>query len=182
MNTALDELRTAITDLQRALAELVMTVREDQPEDSDLAALDSLAEAVCEVQAAAAAAGEQIDAVADAWQLPVALPLIDAAVAQCISRYWHDLRTYDSVHRLRLATRGRGREWVTWHRGLEESKLRCEGPLQRSGTAVSAAWREIGETLSLYLRSMPASQIAIHSHHPAQAFASAAPTIPRRPS
>lgn len=174
MTTALAELRSANCELQQAIAELVMTVHEDRPRGSDIAAIDALAEVVSELQATAAAAGAEIDAIADVRELPVAVSRIHAETTDCAMRYWQDLRSYDALSRLRTAARGRGNEWRTWQGSVEESELRCETPLQRSMASVHTAWSEVGELLSLYLLN-PTEQ-------PAQASASAATMSARRPS
>jgi hypothetical protein len=174
MTTALAELRSANTALEQSIAELVMTVHEDRPGDSDVAAIDALAEVVSEVQASAAAARAEIDSVVDVRDLPVVLGPIHAATSECALRYWRDLRSHAALCRLRAAARGRGVEWRTWQGSVEQSELRCEAPLQRSMESVETAWREVGELLSLYLLNP--------SEQPARASASAKPMSARRPS
>jgi hypothetical protein len=172
MTTALTELRSANCELQQSIAELVMTVHEDRPHGSDIAAIDALAEVVSELQAKAAAAGAEIDAIADVRELPLTLGSIDAETTDCAIRYWRDLRSHDALSRLRTAARGRSNEWRTWQGSVEQSELRCETPLQRSMASVHTAWSEVGELLSLYLLN-PTEQ-------PAQASASAKPMSARR--
>jgi hypothetical protein len=174
MTTALAELQSANTALQQTIAELVMTVHEDRPCDSDIAAIDALREIVSELQAAAAAAGAEIDSIADVRDLPMVLGRIHEATAECALRYWRDVRAHGALSPLRTAARGRGVEWRTWQGSVEQSELRCEAPLQQSMDSLHTAWREVGELLSLYLKN-PTEQ-------PARASASAASMSARRPS
>ena len=174
MTTALDELRTANTALQQTIAELMMTALEDRPRGSEIAAVDDLVETISELQASAAQAGTELGVIANSRELPAAMPHVGSATAECALRYWRDLRSYAAVSRLRSTARGRGTEWATWQRSLEDSELRCEAPLLRSIESVQLAWREIGELLCLYLPHV--------SEHPAQVSASAAPMSARRPS
>ncbi|BBY18501.1 hypothetical protein MLIT_40930 [Mycolicibacterium litorale] len=172
LTTALIELKSANDALRSAIAELVMTVHEDRPVNSDIAAMDALLEVVLELQATAAAAGERLDAAVDARDLPVVLVDVQQAVAECALRYWRDLRSYGPMSRMRSTARARGYEWRTWQNSVEQSQLRCEPPLQRSVETVHTAWREIGELLRLYLPT---------SEQPAQASASAIAADIRRP-
>jgi hypothetical protein len=174
MTTAFAELQSANSALQQSIAELVMTVHEDRPGDSDIAAVDALCEVVLEVQASAAAAGSVIDSIADVRNLPSALARVHSATSECALRYWRDLRSHGALSRLRTTARRRGIEWRTWQGSVEQSELRCEAPLQRSMESVETAWREVGELLSLYLLN-PTEQ-------PARASASAKPMSARRPS
>lgn len=174
MTTALDELRTANTALQQTIAELMMTAMEDRPRGSEIAAVDDLVETVSELQASAAEAGTELCAIADSRELPAAMPRIGSAITDCALRYWRDLRSHPATAALRATARGRGTEWRTWQRSLEDSELRCEAPLLRSVESVQLAWREIGELLSLYLPFV--------SEQPAQASVSAKPMSARRPS
>jgi hypothetical protein len=174
LTTALAELQSTNCALQQSIAELVMTVHEDRPKDSDIAAVDALCEVVLEVQASAAAAGSVIDSIADVRNLPSALARVHSATSECALRYWRDLRSHGALSRLRTTASRRGVEWRTWQGSVEQSELRCEAPLQRSTESVETAWREIGELLSLYLPNTSEQQ--------AQASASAAPMSARRSS
>jgi hypothetical protein len=174
MTTALNELRTANTALQQTIAELMMIAIEDRPHGSEIAAMDDLVEIVSELQASAAQAGSELDAIGDSRELPAAMPRVSSATSECALRYWRELRAYTPVARLRTTARGRGTEWATWQRSLEDSELRCEAALLRSVDAVDLSWREIGELLCLYLPHV--------SEQPARASASAASTSARRPS
>ena len=174
MTTALDELRTANTELQQTIAELMMTALEDRPRGSEIAAVDDLVENISELQASAAQAGTELGGITDSRELPAVMPRVSSATADCALRYWRDLRAHLAISRLRTTARGRGTEWATWQRSLEDSGLRCEAPLLRSVESVQLAWREIGELLCLYLPHV--------NEHPAQASASAATMSARRPS
>jgi hypothetical protein len=174
MTTALDELRTANTALQQTIAELMMTALEDRPRGSEIAAVDDLVETISELQASAAQAGAELELIIDSRELPAAMPRVGAAIADCALRYWRDLRAHGAVSQLRATARGRGTEWATWQRSLEDSELRCEAPLLRSAQSVQLAWREIGELLCLYLPHV--------TEYSAQAPASARSMSARRPS
>jgi hypothetical protein len=155
LGTALAELHSANLTLQQSIAELVITMHEDGPQESDLAVVDNARECALEVQAAAAEAGSAIVAVGEPRGLPTALPDIDIAISRCALRYWRDVRSYGPVSRLRATARGRGMEWRTWQRSVEQSALRCEAELERSTNSVHAAWQEISELLALYLSGAP---------------------------
>jgi hypothetical protein len=174
MTTALEELRSANTELQQTIAELMMTVFEDRPHGSEVAAVDDLAEIISELQASAARAGGELEAIMDSRELPAAMPRVGAATSECALRYWRDLRSHTAVSRLRATARGRGTEWTTWQRSLEDSELRCEAALLQTVEAVHLSWREIGELLCLYLPHV--------SEQPAQVSASAVTMSARRPS
>jgi hypothetical protein len=174
MTTALDELRTANTALQQTITELMMTALEDRPHGSEIAAVDDLVESISELQAAAAQAGTELGGIPDSRGLPAAMPRVGSATSECALRYWRDIRSHAAVWRLRTTARGRGTEWATWQRSLEDSELRCEAPLLRSVESVELAWREIGELLCLYLPHV--------TEHPAQASAFAETMSARRSS
>ena len=69
MTTALDELRTANTELQQTIAELMMTALEDRPRGSEIAAVDDLVENISELQASAAQAGTELGGITDSREL-----------------------------------------------------------------------------------------------------------------
>jgi hypothetical protein len=177
LRTALDNMRSANASLNEAVAELAMTVLEDRPIPSEVAAIDNLVEVVSELQASVAEAEDQLRAVEDVRQLPVRLPEIDDAVAACSVRYWRDLRSHGPLSELRVTARRRGIEWRTWQSSVEQSQLRCEAPLLRSAASVRAAWQEVGELLSLYLPDTVAPRDA---HNTANAGLIADTTSTRR--
>ncbi|MDQ1718193.1 MAG: hypothetical protein QOF88_6806 [Mycobacterium sp.] len=177
MSTALAELRSANITLQQSIAELVITMHEDGPQESDLAVVDNARECALEVQAAAAEAGAVIGAIAEARGLPAAMPHVSGAISQCTLRYWRDVRGYKPVSQLRATARGRGMEWRTWQRSVEQSALRCEAELQRSTDSVHAAWQEISELLALYLPGPPADEGRQSPETLARASAPAAPKV-----
>jgi hypothetical protein len=151
LGSALADLRVAHAILRDAVQELVMTVHEDRPLGSDVAAIDHLAEVVSELEGCVMQAGQELDTVRDPRGLPLRLPAVDAALAAAQSRYWRDLRAHAPVTELRLVSRGRGEEWRTWQLSLELTQLRCEVPLVRAAETVRLAWREVGELLGLHL-------------------------------
>src|SRR4051812_13974865 len=105
MRTAMAELVSSTITLQRAIAELVVTVHEDRPLLSDVAAVDVLGEAVCELQAAAVDAGTRLTAITDVRQLPEVLPAVEAALARGALQYWRELRAHEARARLRMTAR-----------------------------------------------------------------------------
>ena len=156
LGTAQNNLRETVASLGSSVAELMMTVLEDRPPDSELAVVDHLTELVSELQAAIVDADCELASVADPRVLPERMPAVDRAVAAAHLRYWRDLRSHQAVAELRRSARGRGQEWRTWQVSVEESERRCEEPLSRAQAAVSAAWQEVAELLCLYLPT-PAS-------------------------
>jgi hypothetical protein len=174
MTTALDGLRTANTALQQTIAELMMTVCEDRPDGSEIAAVDDLIDTISELQATAALVGAELGAIGDSRSLPAAMSRIGSATAECAVRYWRDMRAYPPVSQLRATARGRGRERAPRRPSQEDSEFGCEQPLLRTLDAVQLAWREIGELLCLYLPQV--------TEQPAQAPASAVTMSARRPS
>lgn len=151
LGTALSDLRVAEAILRDAVQELVMTVHEDRPRGSEIAAIDHLAEVVSEFQGSVMQAGQELDSIGNARGLPARLPAVDAALNAAQARYWRDLRAHAPVTELRLVSRGRGEEWRTWQISLELTQLRCEVPLVRAAETVRLAWREVGELLVLHL-------------------------------
>jgi hypothetical protein len=139
------------SELSSVVCELVMIVVEDRPRSSDLAMVDDLTETVTELQGAVAEASEAISGVPDPRNLPETLPPVADALQAAQLRYWRDLRSYECIAELRRAARGRGSEWASWHRSVEASAQRCEQPLARAASALSAGWQEIAELLTLYL-------------------------------
>ncbi len=180
LTTALDELRGANSSLAEAVSELVMTVHEDRPLHSEVAVIDNLAEVVSELQASVVQAAAELQDVSDIRQLPNRLPGVDAAIAASGVRYWRDLRSHAAVAELRAAAQRHGVEWRTWQSSLEQSQLRCEEPLLRSAASVRAAWREVGELLSLYLPAADATTAP--RAEPTTADANPRPMTTRRPS
>jgi hypothetical protein len=144
------QLRTRCRDLSQAATELVTIVHEDRPPGSEVAVIDRLVEVVSELQAAAIRATEELDAVADPRALPGRLARIDDAVAECRTTYWCDLASHRPLAAMRRAAHEHGREWRTWQRSIELSLARCELALDGAGTAVRAAWQEVGELLTHY--------------------------------
>jgi len=177
LSTAVQTLRTSVADLNAAVSELVMIVHEDRPTGSDLAMVDHLAEVVSELQAGVVAASSTLAALTDPRQLPERLPLIDRELDSASVRYWRDLRGYEPTVELRRSARGRGGEWRTWPGSVQASVMQCEEPLVAASSAVRAAWREIGELLTLYL---PVPYAAPSPASSLQAPAEADSSLPKR--
>jgi hypothetical protein len=153
LESALARLRSCCRDLSLAVSELVTIVHEDRPPDSDVAVIDALTETVSELQSSAVAAAELVDHVAEPRALPARLGAIDAAVADCATTYWRDLRAFRPISQLRVAARRGDLEWRTWQKSVEASQQRCELPLFETHAAVRTAWTEAAEILGLYLPS-----------------------------
>lgn len=182
LTTALDDLRRANTELGGAVAELAMTVLEDRPIASEVAVVDNLGEVVSELQASVVEVHTELQRVTDVRQLPVRLPQIDLAVTACTSRYWRDLRAHAPLAELRATARGRGVEWRTWQRSVEQSQLRCEPYVDRVSDSVRAAWREVGELLSLYIPGVESLPAPVSSETPSPDWTGPASTTTRRTS
>lgn len=181
MTSALASLRETTADLNQAVAELVMIALEDRPARSEMAIVDRLTETVSELQASAMLAHHRVAAIVDPRALAAGLALVDEAVAACASSYWRDLRAFDPVRELRRTAYSRGLEWRTWQRSLELSAIRCEGPLDRAGQAVRAAWVEVGEHLDGYLPRLRSPELP--PAEPSDVFTDEASTTnARRPS
>lgn len=182
LTTALDDMRSANAALSGAVAELAMTVLEDRPIASEVAVVDNLGELVSELQASVVEAHEELQRVTDVRQLPVRLPQIDLSVAAFSTRYWRDLRAHAPLAELRATARGRGIEWRTWQRSVEQSQLRCEPHLYRAVASVRAAWREVGELLSLYLPGAESPPVSDPTESQLPATSGSTTTTTRRPS
>lgn len=132
-------LHRAMRELWDAVTELVLSTNDDQPEESDLASAEHVAQLAIEVQGRLAEAlagltgGAPLHEVSDAERLVREAGLI----------YWRDLRAYGPVTQLRGSTRRRGGVWPSWWSGVEQSLERCEEPFVAAGRAVGAAWHEL---------------------------------------
>lgn len=182
LTTALDDMRRANADLSRAIAELAMTVLEDRPIASEVAVVDNLGEIVSELQASVVEAQGALDRVTDVRQLPVRLPQIDQVVTAYTARYWRDLRAHAPLAELRATARGRGVEWRTWQRSVEQSQLRCEPYIDQATESVRCAWREVGELLSLYIPGAESLPAPDSSEIPSPEWSGPASTTTRRTS
>jgi hypothetical protein len=140
-----DALHRAVRDLWLAVAELVLTTNDDQPEESDLASAENVAQLAVEIQARlaealAAFAGGQPASTEDARR---ELCDVERLVRETSLIYWRDLRAYGPVSQLRASTRRRSGAWPSWRSGVEQSLERCEAPLVAAGQAVGTAWHEL---------------------------------------
>jgi sugar phosphate isomerase/epimerase len=146
-----DELRTRVESLWLTVCELVVTVHEDRPTDSGLAAVDDLAERVSELQADVDDARQAVLRTDTIIVLPGTLPTVSRAVGRAQTRYWRDLCGYEPVRQLRTATRTRGADWHAWRRSVGQALDACEEPLRAAETAVQDAWAGLAELVSLGL-------------------------------
>jgi hypothetical protein len=138
-------LHRAVRDLWNAVAELVLSTNDDQPEESDLAAAEQVAQLAVEIQARLA---EALAGFAGGLPATVEDALRELADLERLLReasliYWRDLRAYGPVSQLRGSTRRRGGAWPSWWSGVEQSLQRCEEPLVAAGQAVSTVWHEL---------------------------------------
>lgn len=138
-------LHRAVRDLWTAITELVLSTNDDQPEESDLAAAEHVAQLAVEIQARLAEAlarfaGGPPASTEDAFRELVDL---ERLLREASLIYWRDLRAYGPVSQLRGSTRRRSGAWPSWWSGVEQSLERCEEPLVAAGQAVGTAWHEL---------------------------------------
>lgn len=138
-------LHRAVRDLWMAVAELVLSTNDDQPEESDLASAEHVAQLAVEIQARLAEAlagfaGGPPPSTGDALRQ---LCDIELLLREASLIYWRDLRAHGPVSQLRGSTRRRGDAWPSWWSGVEQSLERCEEPLAAAGQAVGIAWHEL---------------------------------------
>jgi hypothetical protein len=138
-------LHRAVRDLWNAVAELVLSTNDDQPEESDLAAAEQVAQLAVEIQArlAEALAGFAGAPLASSEDALRELFDLERLLRQASLIYWRDLRAHGPVSQLRGSTRRRGGAWPSWWSGVEQSLERCEEPLVAAGQAVGGVWREL---------------------------------------
>ncbi|WP_344114834.1 hypothetical protein [Kribbella alba] len=138
-------LQVALRDLWLAVAELVLNTNDDQPEESDLASAEHVAQLAVEIQGRLAEALARFDGSPPASVEEAMRELCDVErlVREAGLIYWRDLRAHGPVSQLRGSTRRRGGAWPSWWSGVEQSLERCEEPLVAAGQAVGAAWHEL---------------------------------------
>ena len=138
-------LQRAVRDLWNAVAELVLSTNDDQPEEGDLAAAEQVAQLAVEIQArlAEALAGFAGGPLASTEGALRELSDLERLLREASLIYWRDLRAYGPVSQLRGSTRRRRGEWPSWWSGVEQSLERCEEPLVAAGLAVGGVWREL---------------------------------------
>src|SRR6478609_951885 len=122
ISLALHDLRDATARLSEAVTELVMIAHEDRPEGSEVAAVDSFAEQVSELQSAVVMAGRVLAAIDGTDQLARRMADVDAAIAAAALRYWRDLRSYDATAAMRQAARRGRADWRSWQVSIEQSQ------------------------------------------------------------
>jgi hypothetical protein len=145
VNDSREALRLAVHDLWLAVAELVLSSNDDQPEESDLASAEHVAQLAVEIQArlAEALAGLAGGPPASSEQALREVYDVERLVREAGLIYWRDLRAYGPVSELRRSTRRRAGAWPSWWSGVEQSLERCEEPLVAAGQAVGTAWHEL---------------------------------------
>jgi hypothetical protein len=138
-------LHRAVRDLWNAVAELVLSTNDDQPEQSDLAAAEQVAQLAVEIQArlAEALAGFAGSPSVSTDDASRELFDLERLLREASLIYWRDLRAHGPVSQRRGSTRRRGGAWPSWWSGVEQSLERCEEPLVAAGHAVSAARHEL---------------------------------------
>jgi hypothetical protein len=141
LSAAATQLSLALENLWLSVSELALTVQEDRPAASDLAAVDDLAERVSEFQAELASARTLL--AGDDRALMLALPRIAAHLDASNRRYWRDLRSFTALTALRQAARRRGGELPAWQRIVEAGADRCEKPLADATGALNVCWQEL---------------------------------------
>jgi hypothetical protein len=138
-------LHRAVRDLWAAVAELVLTTNDDQPEESDLASAEHVAQLTVEIQARLAEALARFAGGPPASTEDALRELLDLErlLREASLIYWRDLRAHGPVSQLRGSTRRRRGAWPSWWSGVEQSLERCEEPLVAVGQAVGGAWHEL---------------------------------------
>jgi hypothetical protein len=138
-------LHRAVWDLWTTVTELVLSTNDDQPEESDLAAAEHVAQLAVEIQARLADALNAFTGGAPANAEDALRELFDLErlLREASLIYWQDLRAHGPASRLRGSTRRRGGAWPSWWSSVEQSLERCEEPLIAAGEAVSTAWHEL---------------------------------------
>jgi hypothetical protein len=138
-------LHRAVRNLWNAVAELVLSTNDDQPEESDLAAAEHVAQLAVEIQArlAEALAGFAGGPHASTEGALRELFDLERLLRDASLIYWRDLRAHGPVSQLRGSTRRRGGAWPSWWSGVEQSLERCEEPLVAAGQAVSTTWHQL---------------------------------------
>ena len=129
--------------LWQSVVELVVTVFEDHPVDTDLAFVDDLMEQVSELQGAVREARLAADAVQPSGKTTInveRLAVVDEACDRAALRYWRDLVGFRTVYELRRAAAQRSGEWRGWATGVELALDRCAQPLQDLRTAIRTTW------------------------------------------
>lgn len=162
LTSSSDQLAQRVQALWLAVCELVVTVHEDRPQDSDLALVDDLAEKVSELQSDVDAAQQLLRSAPAVTMLPASLPEVTAALDRASTRYWRDLRGYEATRQLRATARSRGRQWQAWRRSVEQAEEACEEPLQGAVDALREAWSVLAELVAL--RLLPAEGIPAGGH------------------
>jgi hypothetical protein len=145
VDDSLGALQGAVQELWLAVAELVLSTNDDQPEESDLASAEHVAQLAVEIQGRLAQARTTFTA-GPPTSKPEALRglcEIERLVSEAGLIYWRDLRSYGPVSELRGSTRRRSGAWPSWWSGVEQSLARCEEPLVAANRAVGAAWHEL---------------------------------------
>jgi hypothetical protein len=145
VNDSRAALHRSLRDLWLAVAELVLSTNDDQPEESDLASAEHVAQLAVEIQArlAEALAGFAGGPPASTGDALRELCDIELLLREAGLIYWRDLRAHGPVSQLRGSTRRRRGAWPSWWSGVEQSLERCEEPLVAAGQAVGIAWREL---------------------------------------
>jgi hypothetical protein len=138
------QLTASVEALWQAVSELVLTVHEDRPGETDLAAVDDLGERVSELQGEVAAARELLQ---DGDLLVPRLPEVAAHLDVALLRYWRDLRSYPAVSALRQGVRRQGGESPIWEATVEASAARCEEPFAVIAATLNLCWQEICQQL-----------------------------------
>src|SRR5262249_39112850 len=138
-------LHRAVRDLWNAVAELILSTNDDQPEEGDLAAAEQVAQLAVEIQArlAEALAGFTGGPLASTEDVLRELFDLERLLREASLIYWRDLRAHGPVSQLRGSTRRRGGAWPSWWSGVEQSLERCEESLVSAGQAVSTTWHEL---------------------------------------
>jgi hypothetical protein len=145
INDSREALYRAVRDLWLSVGELVLSTNDDQPDESDLAAAEHIAQLAVEIQArlAEAMAGFTSGPPASTEDALREIYGVERLIREASFIYWRDLRAYRPISQLRSSTRRRGGAWPLWWTGVEQSLERCEEPLIAAGRAIGALWHEL---------------------------------------
>ena len=149
LETAFASLEQETGRLCDAFDALRLTVIEDRPMDEGTLLVDSLGDLVEELLATAR------ESLAHARRGD--LPACQEAWHRIQRRYAAELTSYERVAEITRLGRSRGGEWKAWAGSVRAGAEACRPPLDDTGEALFACWREMtkhaGSPTNLHARS-----------------------------
>ena len=141
IETAFASLEQEMSHLCDALLALRVTVVEDRPLDEGTLLVDALGDLAEELLAGAQ------EALVHARK--GALPDCHEEVHRMQQRFAADLVSYERISEITRLGRSRGGEWKAWASSVRAGAEACRQPLDETGMALVACWREMaGHTVS----------------------------------